>query len=52
VTAGGLYGRVTALDDDIVSVEVAPGTTVRVARHAVAGVVPPERPQTDGGDSG
>ena len=43
LTAGGLYGHVRALgeEDDLV-VEIAPGTEVRVARRAVAGIVPPE----------
>jgi preprotein translocase subunit YajC len=39
VTAGGLYGTVTALDDDEVHAEIAPGIEVRIARRAVAGVV-------------
>jgi preprotein translocase subunit YajC len=41
VTSGGLYGRITALDDESVQLEVAPGTVVRVDRRAVARVVPP-----------
>jgi preprotein translocase subunit YajC len=39
VTSGGLYGTVTALADDEVRLEVAPGIEVRIARRAVAGVV-------------
>jgi preprotein translocase subunit YajC len=39
VTAGGLYGTVTALEDDEVRAEIAPGIEVRIARRAVAGVV-------------
>jgi preprotein translocase subunit YajC len=43
LTAGGLYGHVRALgDDDDLVVEIAPGTEVRLARRAVAGIVPPE----------
>jgi preprotein translocase subunit YajC len=43
LTAGGLYGRVRALgDEDDLVVEIAPGTEVRLARRAVAGIVPPE----------
>jgi preprotein translocase subunit YajC len=43
LTAGGLYGHVLELgeEDDLV-VEIAPGTSVRLARRAVAGIVPPE----------
>jgi preprotein translocase subunit YajC len=50
VTAGGLYGTVTAIEDDEVRVEIADGVEVRVAKRAVAGVVSedendPEEPQ-------
>jgi len=44
VTAGGIYGRITALHDDAVTVEIAPQVTVRVARRAIGGVVPPAEP--------
>ena len=39
VTAGGLYGTVTAVEGDEVRVEVADGVEVRIAKRAVAGVV-------------
>ena len=39
VTAGGLYGTVTGVEDDEVRVEIAEGVEVRVAKRAVAGVV-------------
>jgi preprotein translocase subunit YajC len=39
VTAGGLYGTVTALQEDELRLEIAPGIEVRVARRAVAGVI-------------
>ena len=42
VTAGGLYGDITAIEDDEVYVEIAEGIEVRVARRAVAGVMPDE----------
>jgi preprotein translocase subunit YajC len=42
VTAGGLYGEITALDEDEVHVEIADGVEVRIARRAVAGVMPEE----------
>ena len=47
VTAGGMYGRVTAVDEDEVAVEVADGVVVRIARRAVAGVLPPEEEEGD-----
>lgn len=36
MATSGLYGRVSALDDEVVHLEVAPGTVVRLARGAVA----------------
>ncbi|HVS86029.1 MAG TPA: preprotein translocase subunit YajC, partial [Gaiellaceae bacterium] len=39
LTAGGVYGRITALEDDVVRVEVADGLELRVARRAIAGVI-------------
>lgn len=37
----GFYGTVRALHDQRIEVELAPGTTVTVARGAVGSVVPP-----------
>jgi preprotein translocase subunit YajC len=42
ITAGGFYGYVRAVDDDQLTVEIAPGTNVRVAKRAVAAVIPPD----------
>ncbi len=42
VTAGGLYGDIKAIEGDEVYVEIAEGIEVRVARRAVAGVMPDE----------
>jgi len=39
VTAGGLYGTITALDEDEARVQIADGVEVRVAKRAIAGVV-------------
>ncbi len=39
LTAGGLYGRVTGLDDDEIRVEIAPKVEVRLARRAIAAVL-------------
>ena len=39
VTAGGLYGTVTAIEGDEVRVEIADGVEVRIAKRAVAGVM-------------
>jgi preprotein translocase subunit YajC len=42
VTAGGLYGDITAIEGDEVYVQIADGVEVRLARRAVAGVMPDE----------
>jgi preprotein translocase subunit YajC len=39
VTAGGMYGRITRMDEDVLTVEIAPNIAVRVARGAVTGVI-------------
>ncbi len=40
VTAGGIYGEITAIEDDEdVRVRIAPDLEVRVARRAIGGVV-------------
>ena len=47
VTAGGMYGFVTAIGDDELEVEIAPGTIVRVATRAVAGRIDPDDDDED-----
>jgi preprotein translocase subunit YajC len=44
VTAGGLYGTITALEEDEARVEIAEGIEVRVAKRAIAGVLSEEDP--------
>ena len=49
VTAGGLYGTITALEDDEARVLIADGVEVRIAKRAIAGVLSedeePEEPE-------
>ncbi|HEX2047299.1 MAG TPA: preprotein translocase subunit YajC [Acidimicrobiales bacterium] len=43
VTAGGVYGTITSVDEDTLAVEVAPGVVLRVLRNAVSQRIgPPE----------
>jgi preprotein translocase subunit YajC len=42
VTAGGLYGTITALEDDEARIRIADGVEVRVAKRAIAGVLSEE----------
>jgi preprotein translocase subunit YajC len=45
VNTGGLHGRIRALDDEIVEMEIAPNVVVKVARGAISARVAP--PATD-----
>ena len=40
VTAGGLMGKVTSIKDQYLSVELLPGTEVKMQRNAVTAVLP------------
>ena len=47
LTAGGIYGTVLQVDEDEVTVEIAPRTEVRVARRAIAGVTREEEEEEE-----
>jgi preprotein translocase subunit YajC len=47
LTAGGFYATVRSVDGDDVEVELAPGTKARLAKRAVAAVIPPEQHEED-----
>ena len=36
ITMGGIYGRIQKLDEQVIELEVAPGTSFRVARSAIS----------------
>ena len=40
ITAGGVFGTVRKIADDHLVLEIAPGTEIRLAKDAVATVVP------------
>lgn len=44
VTQGGLLGKVTAVRDDEIEVEIAQGVRVRVVRGTIASVITPGTP--------
>ena len=50
-TTSGLLGRITALDDEIATLEVSPGVSIRFNRRAIAGPAPissaPNQSETD-----
>lgn len=41
VTAGGLIGKVTRVDDDYVEVELAQGVRVQAVKNTIGDIVPP-----------
>jgi preprotein translocase subunit YajC len=50
VTAGGIHGTVSYLDDDIIGLEIAPGVVIRIAKGAISarpGAEPPAAPEPD-----
>ena len=36
MTMGGIFGRILKLDDEVIELEVSPGTSFRVARSAIS----------------
>ena len=46
MTLGGLFGRVQSVEDDAVMLEIAPQTSVRVAKSAVAARAAPKAENT------
>jgi len=46
ITAGGLYGKVVQLSDDVVTLEIAPNVRVRVSRPQINSVVTGIRTET------
>ena len=42
LTAGGVYGTITSVDDETLAVEVAPGVVLRVLRSAVSSRIGPD----------
>ena len=54
VTVVGLHATVAAIEDDIVSLEIAPGVTARYERAAIARVIKPQdaAPAEAGSDAG
>jgi preprotein translocase subunit YajC len=45
ITAGGLHATVRSIEDDVLEIELAPNTIVRLDRRAVAAAV--SEPETD-----
>lgn len=41
VTAGGLVGKVTKVDDDYADIELAKGVKVKAVKHTIGSIIPP-----------
>lgn len=44
MTSGGIYGKVVALSDTVVTLEIAPNVRIRVHRPQISALVKGERP--------
>ena len=51
VTSGGMLGRITRLDEQFVTVEIAEGVRVKVQRNAISAVLPKGTLKDKGSDS-
>jgi preprotein translocase subunit YajC len=49
ITAGGLHATVRAIEGEVLEIEIAPGTTVRLDRRAVAAVADRGEPEEEVG---
>ena len=52
ITGGGLWGKVTKVEDAVAHVEVADGVVVKVARDTLANVMKKEAKKTSGKNKG
>ena len=50
MTTSGILGTITAIDDEVLHLEVAPGVTLRIVRGAVARRMDEPEPEAAGGD--
>jgi preprotein translocase subunit YajC len=50
ITSGGIYGRVTAVTDKVVTMEIAPKIRIRVAKAQVTGITSPGGEEDKGKD--
>lgn len=42
ITSGGLYGEISGIKDDVITMEIAPQVRVKLSRGSIAGVVKKE----------
>ncbi len=51
MTTAGIFGTVTAVEGDVISVEISPGTTMRVARAAIGRRMSAELDEYEAGET-
>ena len=44
VSAGGIYGTITKVEQDAVRMEIAPGVTIKIAKASIVSSTPKEAP--------
>jgi preprotein translocase subunit YajC len=50
ITSGGIYGKITNVsEDDVMTLEVAKGLSIRISRSGIAGLQPSATPEPKGG---
>lgn len=50
ITSGGIYGKITNVsEDDIITLEIAKGLSIRISRSGIAGLQPSAAPEPKGG---
>jgi preprotein translocase subunit YajC len=42
ITSGGLYGEISGIKDDLITMEIAPKVRVKVSRNSIAGKIKKE----------
>jgi preprotein translocase subunit YajC len=51
MTTAGIFGMVTAVDGDVISIEISPGVVMRVARAAIGRRIGPELEDYEAGET-
>jgi len=50
ITSGGIYGKITNVsEDDVLTLEIAKGLSIRISRSGIAGLQPSDTPEPKGG---
>ncbi len=50
ITAGGIYGTITKVEDDVIHVEIASDVCIKLAKDTVSAVISRSKPADSGGE--